>query len=415
MNYPSLLKRSAEHAALYYIEHPDERLVYHNQQHAKQVVDKVQQIAAHYHLNERDEFIVTSAAWFHDMAILTSGLELHEQKSAVQAETFLQTLHVPAEDIAAVRQAILATTIPQNPVSVIDQILCDADLFHLGTDSFKENYRLVRKELEALNGTKMGAEEWRLSSIALLENHSYHTAYCKGILDATKAENLSNLKRRQEEKLLKKQAAETEAAEAFSAESATPEQASATAAEPAKSKKTEKPVRGVETMFRVSSSNHLRLSVMADNKAHIMITVNSIIVSVGTGVILGKFGQTPELLIPSILLLTVNVITIIYAILATRPRIPEGTFTLEQVERKTVNLLFFGSFYKMGLNEFEYGMRQMMNDSDFLYGSLIKDIYWQGKVLGRKFRLLRIAYDVFMYGIIASVIAFILAEIFYKP
>ena len=415
MNYPSLLKRSAEYAALYYIEHPDERLVYHNQQHAKQVVDKVQQIAAHYHLNERDTFIVTSAAWFHDMAILTSGLELHEQKSAVLAEVFLQSLHVPAEDIAAVRQAILATTIPQSPVSVIDQILCDADLFHLGTDSFKENYRLVRKELEALNGTKLGGEEWRLSSIALLENHSYHTDYCRSLLEATKAENLRNLKRRQEEKLLKKQAAEAEAAEAFSAESASPEQVSATTAEPAKSKKTEKPVRGVETMFRVSSSNHLRLSVMADNKAHIMITVNSIIVSVGTGVILGKFGQTPELLIPSILLLTVNVITIIYAILATRPRIPEGTFTLEQVERKTVNLLFFGSFYKMGLNEFEYGMRQMMNDSDFLYGSLIKDIYWQGKVLGRKFRLLRIAYDVFMYGIIASVIAFILAEIFYRP
>ena len=414
MNYPVLLKRSAEHVALFYFDHLDERLVYHNQHHTKQVVDNVQQIAAHYQLSEHDLFIVISAAWFHDTGILIDGIEDHEQKSAEIAAAFLQTLHVPAEDIAAVKQAILSTKMPQTPVSLVDKILCDADLFNLGTDSFKENNRQVRKELEAFNETKIGGEEWRLSSIALLENHTYHTDYCRGLLDATKAENLSDLRRRQEEKIQKRQAAEAETAEGFSAENASPEQASAPATEPAKPKKTEKPIRGVETMFRVSSSNHQRLSVMADNKAHIMITVNSIIISVGTGFIIGKFGKTPQLIIPSVLLLMVNVITIIYAILATRPRIPGGVFTIEQVERKSVNLLFFGSFYKMGFKEFEYGMRQMMNDSDFLYGSLIKDIYWQGKVLGRKFRLLRIAYDVFMYGTATAVIAFILAEIFYN-
>jgi hypothetical protein len=56
-------------------------------------------------------------------------------------------------------------------------------------------------------------------------------------------------------------------------------------------------------------------------------------------------------------------------------------------------------------------MLQVMNDRDFLYGTLIKDVYSQGVVLGRKFRLLRISYNIFMYGLIASVIAFVLATI----
>ena len=164
-------------------------------------------------------------------------------------------------------------------------------------------------------------------------------------------------------------------------------------------------------MFKSSSANHQRLSVMADNKAFIMISVNSIIISVAIGLIIGKFVLNPKLIIPTVFLLLANVVTIIYSVLATRPRIMSGTFTREQVEKKTVNLLFFGSFYKMPFIDFEYGIRQMMDDSEFLYRSLIKDIYWQGRVLGRKFRLLRISYDIFMYGTALSVIAFIVSSL----
>jgi hypothetical protein len=177
-------------------------------------------------------------------------------------------------------------------------------------------------------------------------------------------------------------------------------------------KKNKHHLRGVQTMFKNSSSNHQRLSSMADNKAFIMITVNSIIISVAIGLLIAKFVQNPHLIWPTILLLGVNIVAIIYSVLATRPNIPKGTFTREQVEKKTVNLLFFGSYYKMDLKEYEYGIRQMIDDSEFLYGSLIKDIYWQGKILGRKFRLLRISYDVFMYGIAISVIAYLAAVFF---
>jgi hypothetical protein len=174
-------------------------------------------------------------------------------------------------------------------------------------------------------------------------------------------------------------------------------------------KKSKHHLRGVQTMFKNSSSNHQRLSMMADNKAFIMITVNSIIISVGIGLFISKFGSNPNFVYPTAFLMGVNILAIIYSVLATRPNIPAGTFTREQVHNKTVNLLFFGSYYKMDLNEYEYGIRQMMDDSEFLYASLIKDIYWQGKILGRKFRLLHISYNIFMYGLAISVVAYLAA------
>jgi len=168
-------------------------------------------------------------------------------------------------------------------------------------------------------------------------------------------------------------------------------------------------LRAVQTMFANTSINHQQLSVMADNKAFIMITVNSIIISVAIGVFIGKFVNNRNMIWPTLLLLAVNIVTIIYSVLATRPGIQKGTFTKDEVEQKKVNLLFFGSYYKMSLEDYEYGIRQMMDDNDYLYGSFIKDIYSQGRVLGRKFRLLRIAYDIFMYGIAASVAGYVLA------
>ena len=150
---------------------------------------------------------------------------------------------------------------------------------------------------------------------------------------------------------------------------------------------------------------------MADNKSHILITVNSIIISVVVSLLLRKLDTNNYLTIPAIILLLVSLITIVLSILATRPNIPGGTFTQEEVDNKKTNLLFFGNFYKMSLESYDEGMQKLMNDGEFLYGSLIKDIYNQGVVLGKKYKLLRSAYNIFMFGLIVSVIAFIIASI----
>jgi hypothetical protein len=68
----------------------------------------------------------------------------------------------------------------------------------------------------------------------------------------------------------------------------------------------------------------------------------------------------------------------------------------------------------MDLGIYSKALKGMMTDYDELYDSLIKDQYYLGKVLGKKYRFLRISYTIFMYGLIISVISFILAAI-YQP
>jgi hypothetical protein len=187
----------------------------------------------------------------------------------------------------------------------------------------------------------------------------------------------------------------------------------AVVATPVKKNKLEKPDKGIETMFRISSSNHQRLSDMADNKAHIMITVNSIILSAIISLLLRRLSDYEYMIIPTFIMLSISLLAMTFSILATRPSIPDGTFLRTDVDNKKVNLLFFGNYYKMGLDDYSYGMTKMMEDKEFLYGTLIKDVYSQGVVLGKKYRLLRIAYNIFMFGLIASVLAFIIASAIY--
>ena len=175
-----------------------------------------------------------------------------------------------------------------------------------------------------------------------------------------------------------------------------------------KKSKNERPDKGIETMFRVTAGNNQKLSNMADNKAHILISVNSIILSAVISLLLRKLDAHEELIIPTFILITVSLITIIFSILSTRPTIPRGTFTEKDIAEKKTNLLFFGNFYKMNLEQYTKGMWEVMDDRDFLYGSLIKDVYAQGVVLGKKYRLLRTAYNVFMYGLVLSVIAYMI-------
>lgn len=290
------------------------------------------------------------------------------------------------------------------PDGLLKEIISDADLFHLGTDDFSKKNSLMRKECMALNQVEISKQEWRIKTIRFLENHHYYTDYCRLLLTDIKMKNLAKLK----ENVAKKERSSLVSEPVQQHDEMKGSEMQET------NDTNSRPARGVETMFRISSSNHQRLSDMADSKANIMISVNSIIVSVLLSVLLRSLGQYPHLTFPLFLLVTVNVITIVFSVLATRPTLPKGTFTKDDVTEKKVNLLFFGNFYKMNMEDYTYGMKQMMKDKDFLYGSLIKDGYSQGVILGKKYNLLRISYNVFMFGLIASVLAFVISSLFFK-
>ncbi|WP_158795403.1 Pycsar system effector family protein [Pedobacter sp. L105] len=423
-NYLELLDQVRNYTAGLFHDNKDDKLIYHNILHTEQVVKAVVKIANHYQLSDQDFFVVSAAAWFHDIGYLTS-FELHEGRGAEAAKVFLTSKGIEPDIIKLVANCILATKMPQHPVGLLEQIVCDADLFHLGSDDFKGRNKLMRKEAEAFSGHDIDKNEWRLKTITLFENHHYHTEYCQELLNAKKELNLQELK----DKAVKEEDAHMDKKEKKHDQHdkkhdhkkkhgeekeeviETDDKGLAVLEDKAevKKKKKDRPEKGIETMFRITSGNNQRLSDMADRKAHIMIQTNAIILSVILSILMRKLEDNPHLIIPTLLLLIICVTTMVFSILSTRPTVPTGTFTADDITRKKVNLLFFGNFYKMHLPDYQAGMEQMMEDREFLYGSLIKDVYSQGVVLGRKYRLLRIAYNVFMFGIIIAVLAFMIA------
>jgi len=170
--------------------------------------------------------------------------------------------------------------------------------------------------------------------------------------------------------------------------------------------------RGIETLFRITSKNHLNLSAIADKKANILISINAVIISIILSVVIKRVTTEQELIYPSIILLIVCLITIIFATIATRPKISKVNITQDDIKQKKGNLLFFGNFYKMSLEEYEKAMNVIMNDREYLYLSMIRDVYAVGTVLIRKYKYLKIAYNIFMYGLIIAVSSFFI-EIFY--
>jgi predicted metal-dependent HD superfamily phosphohydrolase len=421
MHYQESLKRVSDLATQQYISKTDDRLFFHNLAHTIRVLEAVRKMIAHYVLDDKNSFIVSAAAWLYDLNIIDSKTGSFEVQKTDHYDGVLKSANIDEEHILEIQNCLSAALSIRQPVSLNEKILCDACSFDLGSSYFTFYNKFLQRETEAFSQEKIKGTDWRSRTISKLQQHTYFTDYCQSLLDKPKAFNLQNMLRVQEEKLWqlslhngnrqKKSKKTRENAPVHNMEGSPGNTASVDKSNkyPAWKYKSKHHLSGVETVFRNSSSNHLNLSVMADNKAFIMISVNSILISVGIGLIIGKFVLIPKLFIPTVLLLTVNVATIIYSVLATRPGVMRGTFTREGVDNKTVDLLFFGNFFKMPLIDFEYGMRKMMDDDDFLYGNLIRDIYSQGKTLGRKFRLLRISYNLFMYGTALTVLAYVIS------
>jgi predicted metal-dependent HD superfamily phosphohydrolase len=403
VNSQELLKKVQEYAEDFFKYRVTDNLPYHNKTHTEKVVAAAKQIANHYHLNDHDFFVVITAAWFHDTGYHIENGKDHEIKGAAFAASFLKENGADETIINEIKNCIIATQIPQHPKTINEQIVCDADLFHLGTDDFAGNDKLMRKEYELRTNKKADKKEWRNGTIHFLQSHHYQTDYAQLLLNEKKLQNMDGLLKKQKEI-----SAYTTVEVIGNENKKTTEKK-----EVEKEKKVEKPVRGIETMFRVASTNHQRLSDMADSKAHIMISVNSIIISVVLSLLVRKLETASNLIAPTLILLIGTAVAVIFSVLATRPKIPNGYFTDEQLKSRKVNLLFFGNFYKMDFDHYYEGMKEIMSDSEFLYASLIRDIHSQGIVLGNKYKLLRASYTIFMFTLISSIIAFTIAIIFF--
>jgi len=205
---------------------------------------------------------------------------------------------------------------------------------------------------------------------------------------------------------LDKAVQQVEAAEAITEADGTAEQADGH--EEKKPKKEPGTARGIETLFRSAYRVQMELTALADNKANMMISINSIIISIILAAVAPKLDANPWLLLPTLVLLAGNLVSIIYAIQAARPRISHYDIDLRDLDHSAGNILFFGNFANLREDEFVEGMEQVMQEKSLVYHTMIRNIYGLGSVLNRKFVLLQAAYTCFMVALIAGVVAFML-------
>ena len=381
-----------------------ETMVYHNLNHTREVVRAADKIGTYANLTEEEKEILMLSAWFHDSGF-KYDYDTHEEKSVEIAKEFLVQNNYPKDKIEKVVSSINSTKNGQKPKTLTERVLNDADFIHLSKKTYFDNLLLLKSELENAKGSKLIDSEWYEKNLEFLKSHQYNTEYGKTVLMPkveknieTQSKMLKKLGRLQDEVISKDLNLDPEKIKELKK----------------KLKKVEgRPDRGIETMFRLTSRNHLQLSAMADNKANILISVNSIIISIIISGLIKTLDNHPHLVVPTYLMLAINVVTIVLSIMALRPNVTKGKFTRKDIEEKNTNLLFFGNFHGMDRNDYKWGMVEMMNDSNYLYSSLIDDIYFLGKVLGKKYRFLRLSYNIFMYGIVLAVVAFVIANVLY--
>jgi predicted metal-dependent HD superfamily phosphohydrolase len=391
-----LIRKVEQYVSSYVQQYFSEEHVFHNLEHMRNVADAVLSIAEGYDLTAKEFEILQLAAWFHDVGY-GEGPKGHEERSTRIARDFLEKENYDEISIQRVERAILSTKRSSAPTTLIDQILCDADVSHLGSLLYWDQCGRLRQELAVTQGIIMSEKEWFDFELHFMQQHEYYTEVARKQFEDLKQKHIRQLRKRR----LKLYPDELEIAKRNKEEVKDEKKSKE------KNKSKENGIgRGVETMYRTTYMTHINLSSIADNKANIMLSINAIITSIVVSTLVPKFIDNPKLIIPTLLLLLVCLISIIFATLSTRPKVTEGKFTREDIEQRRANLLFFGNFYNMTLEDYQWGMKEMIKDNDFLYSSMTKDLYYLGKVLAKKYKFLSICYNIFMYGIILVVLVF---------
>lgn len=363
---------------------------YHNFMHTVKVVEAIKKIAEEEDISADEQEKLFVAGWFHDTGYIKS-IDKHENESIIIAKEYLSLSNYSEDFINDVVRFINATDVNYVPKNIEEAIIKDADNFHLGQVDYPKVSELLRSEIFNICEKEFSDYEWHLENRNYFINlHHFFTDSAKRNWQNGKEENLLYIQNK-----IREIEAVGEGPNKYELKKR-------------KTEKIQQPDRGVDTLFRVTLNNHTRLSNIADSKANILLSVNAIVISIALSTLIPKIAspKNEHLLLPAIIMLLSSVASIIFAILATKPNVTYESFNEEDIKNRKVNLLFFGNFHQMSLDVYEDAIQELMKDRDYLYNSMTRDLYYLGKVLKRKYKLLSITYTIFMIGTILSVLAF---------
>ena len=354
-------------------------ITFHNWDHTQQVFDNVRFLAQEAGCSSEDIEKLELAALFHDTGFVRS-YNNHEAESCIIAREYLEEKKYKEADIEQVCSLIMSTRMDKVPKDLLAQIINDADMAHLGKKKYKRRGKNLRKE-EALALKKTYSdEEWHRKNLDFFKQHQYFTSAAKSTFNKRKKKNLKKVKKRLK-KVIKAEMAKTSISDN----------------------------KAARMIFKTALRNHIDLTNIADQKANIMLSICAVILTLGMPLFATYMMDRQMLLIPASVFLLTCALTMIFATMATRPVKTDGKTDTSQLFSGKNNLFFFGNFYNLKLKTYQEAVKRLMENKSKLDNHIINDLYYLGLTLGKKFKILRVCYTIFMIGISLTIISFFLA------
>jgi predicted metal-dependent HD superfamily phosphohydrolase len=394
-----ILRDTALYVKDYYTNHYSEEYYFHHYNRTMNIVRNCDALAVSMDLGKQELKLAHLASWFLELGYYQDYQD-YQPKSVELARQFFKSKELEDGVFEKIEECILSTRVPQQPVSVISQLVCDASMYHLAEKDAVQHADALRAEYEAIAGKVFTDEEWLNENIRIISNHFYFTSSARSLFQKRKDKTLAAFQVKRE--LL--HALQKDAAEPILAANRVDKKIVL--------EEEIKLERGVESFFRITERRHMDLSTKAHDKASLLISVNSIVMSIVLSVLVTKLEENKYLLLPTLLLVITCAVTIVFAIISTKPRMI-GSRSKNNSGNDELNILFFGDFADLSLNEYKKLMKDTYKNKTELYDSLSRDIYYQGVVLKWKFRYINTAYNIFMYGFIITILAFIAAFAFH--
>jgi len=150
---------------------------YHNPAHTLYVQEKALEIGLHEKCTNEELNLLDIAALWHDTGYIRI-YKNHEEQSCLLARQYLPEYGLPANDIETICGMIMSTKIPQSPKNKLEEILADADLEYLGTETFEMKSKDLFHELRSLN-PMLTEDKWNQMQISFISEHKYFTRFCR--------------------------------------------------------------------------------------------------------------------------------------------------------------------------------------------------------------------------------------------
>jgi uncharacterized protein len=189
----SLVERSESFVRQFIDKTLPANMFFHHIGHAEDVVYAVNEIGINSSLRDEDLVALKVAAWFHDTGYCY-GYYGHERSSMDIADGFLENEKCGKPFIKKVLNCIWSTRFPQEPENVLEQIICDADLYHFSRKDYMDYATALRAEWATVLNKTFSDDEWNLMNLKLLLKHQFHSRYGQSVLESRKQQNINRLR-----------------------------------------------------------------------------------------------------------------------------------------------------------------------------------------------------------------------------